>query len=741
MPGKKKKIDEAEASVKPAEIALQPINETIEKNFMPYAMSVIVARAIPEIDGFKPSHRKLLYTMYTMGLLTGARTKSANIVGATMHLNPHGDAAIYDTMVRLTRGNATLLHPFIDSKGSFGKHYSSELVCAASRYTEAKLDPFCAEIFGGINEDAVDFVDNYDGSMKEPRLLPTSFPNILLSPNKGIAVAMSSSICSFNLSELCDACIQLIHNPETTVDQLLDILKAPDFSGGGFIIYNREQMRELYKSGRGSLPLRARYGYNKQDNCIEITEIPYSTTSELIIRKIIQLIKEGKLKEIADVRDETDVSGLRITIDLRRGSDPEKVMGKLFKLTPLQDSFDCNFNVLIDGAPKVLGVGGILNEWLRFRRGCVRRELSYRLGVKEHKLHLLLGLGKLLLDIDKAIKIIRGTAEEKNVVPNLMSGFEIDEEQAEYIAEIKLRHLNREYILNRLNDIEQLQKEIEDLRETVGSDKKIGLYIASQLREIKNKYGRPRQTQLIYDDDIVEIPDEEEHEDFNINVFMTKEGYFKKITAQSLRGGDVQKLKDGDRIVFAEEIPNSTELIFFSNKAQAYKSRVSEFDNTKASELGDYVPAKLGFDEGERVLAGFAVESFDKDWHFVFLFENGKGVRVPVSAYQTKTNRRRLTGAYSETSPAVAVFLEKEPFDLMLVSNVGRAISFNSSLISEKTTRSSQGVQLASLKRGQVIESAFRAGEEGCPDMSGCRKIKLPAALVAVDKFTQITLE
>ena len=715
--------------IKEAEIQLQRIDETLEKNFMPYAMSVIVARAIPEIDGFKPAHRKLLYTMYDMGLLNGPRTKCANIVGATMRLNPHGDAAIYDTLVRLTRDNETLIHPFIDSKGSFGKHYSTtDMECAASRYTEAKLDKFCTEIFTGISNDAVDMVDNYDSTMKEPALLPTSFPNILVSPNKGIAVAMSSSICSFNLAEVCDGAIQMLRAPESTVDQMLDIIKAPDFQGGGLLIYNREQLREVYRTGRGSVRLRARYNYDKNENCIEITQIPYSTSLELIIKKLTALCKEGKLKEVTDFRDEIGLAGFKLTIDVKRGTDPDKLMAKLFKMTPLEDSFDCNFTVLIDGTPRQLGVCEILTEWIRFRMNCIQRIFRYDLNKKKDRLHLLLGLGKILLDIDKAVKIVRTTEKESEVVKNLMEGFGIDEIQAEYIAEIKLRHLNREYILNRLAEIEGLEAEIADIEDMLKSERRQKDYIASQLREIKNKYAIPRQTQLIYDEDIKEFTEEDFIETFNVRLFMTREGYFKKIALTSLRASEEHKLKPGDEIAYVEESTNvAGELLFFSDKGQAYKARVADFDVTKASALGDYIPAKLGFDEGEKVVFMKLIHDYNEKHNVIFVFENGKGVRVPVVSYQTKSNRRKLTNAYSTVSPIVAALYEDDVKDLLIVTNTNRAMTIKSSLISLKTTRDSQGVQIFTLKRGaKVIDATFDTLKYGDPKKY--RKIKIPSS-------------
>ena len=710
-----------------AEVRQQPITETVEKNFMPYAMSVIVSRAIPEIDGFKPAHRKLLYTMYKMGLLTGAKTKSANVVGQTMRLNPHGDAAIYETLVRLTRGNETLLHPFIDSKGSFGKHYSSSMVYAASRYTECKLDPFCAEIFGGIEHDAVDMCDNYDGTMLEPVLFPTSFPNILLSPNKGIAVAMSSSICSFNLAELCDATVQMLINPETTVDQLLDILIAPDFQGGGYIIYNRETLREIYRTGHGSIRLRARWRYDKDQNCIDIVQIPYSTTVELISAKLTQLIKEGRIKEITDFRDETDISGFRLTLDLRRGTNPDKLMAKLYKATPLEDSFDCNFNVLIDGAPRLLGVGEILTEWIRFRMNCVRRELSYNLSKMKAKLHLLQGLGKIILDIDKAIKIIRGTERDADVIPNLCSGFDIDEDQAEFVAEIKLRNINREYLLLRMKDIRDLEEKIASTEEIISSERKLKSYIAKQLREIKSKYAKPRQTQLIYEDELVE-PVLVEPEDTTVNhVMFTREGYFKKVSMRSLKATDSQKLKEGDEIEREFDATDSDELLFFSDRAQVYKAHVRDFDLLRSGELGDYVPAKLGFDSGERAVAMCRLERDCESHSIVLVYENGACVRIPAFAYSTKSNRRKLTGGYSDHSPLVAVFYVTEPIELLLRTESGKGIVFDSSAVAFKTTRTSRGAIVINLKKGDRVISAT-TDLTTVPDAKRLRKTKLPAS-------------
>ncbi len=735
---------------KPAEITSQPITDTVRTNFMPYAMYVIRERAIPEIDGFKPSHRKLLYTMYKMGLLSGPRTKSANVVGQTMRLNPHGDAAIYETMVRLTRDNESLLHPFVDSKGSFGKQYSRDMAYAASRYTEVRLEPFCAELFRGIDKNAVDMTDNYDATMKEPLLLPTTFPNVLLSPNLGIAVGMASNICSFNLAELCDGTIQLLRRPDTPLERMMEIIKAPDFSGGGFLIYDKDKMREIYRTGHGSFALRARYTYEKADNCIVVTQIPYSTSIELIMNRIADLCKEGKLKEITDFRDEIDLSGFKLAIDLRRGVDPDKLMAKLFRLTPLEDNFSCNFNVLIDGTPRQLGVVEILKEWITFRMGCVRRELSFELRKKQDKLHLLMGLGKILLDIDKAIAIVRETEKEADVVPNLMEGFGIDEIQAEYIAEIKLRNLNREYIINRIKEIESLQKEIAELQDKIGDDIKIREHIAAELRDIKKKYAMPRRTQIMDAGEIVEIEEEEPEEKIPVRIYLTRDGYFKKITQASLRAsmmaGGEQKLKDGDAIILEQDAENNDELIFFGDKAQCYKAKVSDFEPLKASQLGDYVPAKLEFDEGEKVAAMAVVRKFDDKQTMMFFFENGKGVRVPISAYATKTNRRKLTGAYSDASPLVAaIYNNGEPARVLLVNDQHRAIAVSSDLIPVKTTRSSGGVQLINLKKGTVLASAMVGYEDKIRSPEKYNKIKLPATPQLLDEFDidkmQITFE
>ncbi len=724
---RKKKVEET--PVVHAEIVNQPITETIETNYMPYVMSVIISRAIPEIDGFKPSHRKLLYTMYKMGLLSGPRTKSANVVGHTMRLNPHGDASIYETMVRLTRGNEALLHPFVDSKGSFGKQYSRDMAYAASRYTEVRLDKICNEIFMGIDKNAVDMVPNYDNTTTEPTLLPTTFPNILVSPNMGIAVGMASNICSFNLAEVCDGTIALLKNPGLSVDKMLDLIKAPDFSGGGMLIYDRDQMKSIYETGRGSVRLRARYSYDKENNCIDILQIPYSTSIELIIKKIVDLIKEGKLKEVIDVRDEIDLNGFKLTLDLRRGVDPEAVMTKLYKLTPLQDEFACNFNVLIDASPRQLGIIGILQEWIRFRMGCVGRELRFELQKKKDRLHLLKALSKILLDIDKAIRIIRETEKESKVVPRLMEGFAIDQVQAEYVAEIKLRHLNHEYLINRVHEIESLQEEIKDIEETLADEIKMKALIAAQLKEVKKKYGKPRKTQLIYADTLEEPAVIDTVENYACRVVLTRDGYFKKITHQSLRGNDEQRLKDGDEILWSEDCENKDEFLVFTDQRRVYKARLADFDPVKASVLGDFLPGKLDFEENERpMLMKIINASCSGADHVIFIFENGKGVRIPMSAYETKSNRKRLTGVYSDAAPLIAAVYEKEPMDLLIVSDAGKGILIKSSLIPEKTTRTSTGVILYQLRKKQLISGVYYGQQlERFTDAIKCRKIKIPA--------------
>jgi len=727
----KKALENKEIIHKPA--IPQPITETIEKNYMPYVMSVIVSRAIPEIDGLKPAHRKLLYTMYKMGLLTGNRTKSANIVGQTMKLNPHGDAAIYETMVRLTRGNEALLHPLVDSKGSFGKQYSSEMKYAASRYTEAKLDPFCAELFRGIDKNAVDFIDNYDGTMQEPVLLPTSFPNVLVTPNKGIAVGMASEICSFNLAEVCDATVAILKNPKTSVDKILEIMKAPDFPGGGTIIYNRDMMRQIYETGSGSVKIRARYVYDKAQNCIDIIQIPYSTSIELIMKKLTELIKEGKVKEIVDFRDEIDLSGFKLTLDLRRGTDPDKLMTRLYKMTPLEDSFKCNFNVLINGSPRQMGVVELLTEWIRFRMECCRRELNFDLKKKKDKLHLLLGLGKILLDIDKAIAIIRGTEKDSDVIPNLMKGFNIDEVQADYIADIKLRNLNREFIINRISEIEGLQQEIAQIEAILADELKLKGYIAKQLGEVKKKYGKPRVSMIQDDSEVEEYVHEEHIEKSDVHIYMTREGYFKRITPQSLRGNDEQKVKEGDKVVFSAFTDTLAELIVFTDQCKVFKTRVSEFDNCKASDMGEFMPAKLGMDPGEKPIFIKIITDYPEKHNMVFIFENGKAVRVPITAYQTKAARKKLIGAYSDASPIVAAFYEdeKKPYDLLLVNNQKKAIVVKTSLIPIKTNRSSAGTTVFTCKKGQKLTRATDTFSEHL-DNTGYKRIKIPATGSAI---------
>ncbi|MBO7273951.1 MAG: topoisomerase IV, partial [Clostridia bacterium] len=689
-----------------APVIQQPITETIEKNYMPYVMSVIVSRAIPEIDGLKPSHRKLLYTMYKMGLLNGGRTKSANIVGQTMRLNPHGDASIYETMVRLTRGNATLLHPLIDSKGSFGKQYSSDMKPSAARYTEAKLDPICHELFGGIEKNAVDMVDNYDATMQEPVLLPTTFPNILVMPNMGIAVGMASNICSFNLAEVCDGTIAMLRKPRLPVDKLMELIKAPDFSGGGVILYDEEEMKRIYTTGSGSVRMRARYVFDKENSCIEIIQIPYSTTIELIMAKLTALYKEGKIKEITDFRDEIDLNGFKLTLDVRRGTDPDKLMAKLFKMTPLEDSFRCNFNVLINATPRTMGVQEILQEWITFRLQCLKRELKFDLKKKKDKLHLLLGLGKILLDIDKAIRIIRKTEKESQVVPNLMKGFEIDEIQANFIAEIKLRYLNREYILNRLAEIDDLQKEIADMEETLKDELKQKALLIQQLTDIKKKYGQPRRTQIVSAGSVKEYKEEEHIENYPARFVLSRQGYFKKITFRSLQGNDEQSFKEDDEQLHLVDGQNTDNFIFLTNQQQLYRAKAEDFDTTKASALGDYLPVKLKMDHDEKPILMNIQNKYPAKENIVLIFQNGKGVRISVSNYEITGNRRKITSAYSKNSPVVAAFYEKSPMDIMITSSDGRAILIKSSLIPVMATRTSGGVTLMSMKKGVKVVSA-----------------------------------
>ncbi len=700
----------------------QPITETLDSNYMPYAMSVIVSRAIPEIDGFKPSHRKLLYTMYKMGLLTGGRTKSANIVGQTMRLNPHGDQAIYETMVRLAKGNESLLHPFVDSKGNFGKVYSRDMAYAASRYTEAKLAPICAELFRDLDCDAVDFVDNYDNTMKEPALLPTTFPNVLVSSNQGIAVGMASSICGFNLGEVCDTTIAYLKNPD---HDLTTTLLAPDFPTGGELICDMDELRRIYDTGRGSVKVRAKWRYDKKENLIEIYEIPYSTSIEAILDKVAELVKAGKVKEINDMRDETDLSGLKLAVDLKRGADPDKLMQKLFKMTPLQDAVSCNFNILIAGMPRVMGVGEILEEWTAWRTESVRRRVYYILNKKKEKLHLLLGLKRILLDIDKAIAIIRNTEEEAEVIPNLMIGFGIDQVQAEYVAEIKLRNINKEYILKRVAETEQLQDEIADLEDTLRQSRRIRKIIIDELTAVRKKYAQPRKTDIIYDHEVEEYDEEEAVEESPVHIFLSKEGYFKKITPQSLRMSGEQKFKEGDSLRVTVETTTAAELMFFTDKCQVYKTRVGEFGDSKASLLGDYLPAKLGMDSGENVIA--MVLPGDYSGHVLFFFENGKAARVELKAYATTSNRRKLTGAYSDKSPLVAIHVVQQEEELVLYSTEPRALIFNTALLAPKATRATQGVAVMTMKPKFHLERVAALAETGIVNQSRYRVRSVPA--------------
>ena len=699
----------------------QPITRTLDENYMPYAMSVIVSRAIPEIDGFKPSHRKLLYTMYKMGLLTGSRTKSANIVGQTMRLNPHGDQAIYETMVRLAKGNESLLHPFVDSKGNFGKVYSRDMAYAASRYTEAKLAPICAELFRDLDCDAVDFVDNYDNTMKEPSLLPTTYPNVLVSANQGIAVGMASQICGFNLGEVCDTTIACLKNPD---HDIASTLLAPDFPTGGQIICDSDELRSIYATGRGGLKVRARWRYDKKENVIEVYEIPYSTAIETILDKVAELVKAGKIKEIADMRDETDLSGLKLAIDLKRGVDPDKLMAKLFRLTPLQDTVSCNFNILIAGMPRVMGVGEILTEWTAWRTDCVKRRVYYILNRKREKLHLLQGLKRILLDIDKAIRIIRETEEEAEVIPNLMIGFGIDEKQAEYVAEIKLRNINKEYILKRVQETESLQGEIQDLEDTLQKPARIRRIMVEELTQVRKKYAQPRKTEIIYSHEVEEYREEEQVEDYPVTVFLSREGYFKKITPQSLRMSGEQKYKEGDGPGQQAEATNAAEVMFFTDRCQVYKTRLSEFGDSKASVLGDYLPAKLGMDEGESVV--YMVLPGDYSGHLLFFFENGKIARVEMKAYATVSNRRKLTGAYSDKSRLVAILPLAEDRELALLSTEPRALIFHTSLLLPKATRSTQGVAVMTLKPKYQLQRVCTPEESGIVNLPRYRARSIP---------------
>lgn len=704
-------------------VAEETITDTLEKNYMPYAMSVIISRALPEIDGFKPSHRKLLYTMYKMGLLTGAKTKSANIVGQTMKLNPHGDAAIYETMVRLSKGNEALLHPYIDSKGNFGKAYSKNMAYAASRYTEAKLAPICAELFSDIDKDTVDFVPNYDNETTEPTLLPATFPSVLVNANVGIAVSMASAVCPFNLSEVCETTVGLIRNPE---HDIMSTLKGPDFPGGGFIIYDEHELKNVYETGRGSIKIRSKYNFDEASNCIEVTEIPPTTTIEAIMDKIIELVKGGKISEISYIRDETDINGLKIAIDIKKGVDPDKLMKKLFRMTPLQDSYACNFNILIGGMPRVMGVREILEEWVAFRKECVKRRIYFELSKKKSKLHLLKGLKKILLDIDKAVKIVRETEEETEVVPNLMIGFGIDETQADYVAEIKLRHLNKEYILNRISEIEDLEKSIAEMEDILKDDKKVKNLIIDELNEVSRKYRQPRKTLFIYTAGEEKEAEEDDTPDFPVTLFISQSGYFKKITPQSLRMSGDQKLKEGDFIVNSVETTNRSELLFFSDKAQVYKSKTSLFKNTKASELGVYIPAQLGFDDGESFRS--MIVTNDYSGYLIMIFANGKVAKVPLNAYETKTNRKKLANAYSDKSPLVAMFCVADNEDILLTTSNGRAVVFNTGMILPKTTRDTIGVQVVTLKAKAEVVGAQTVPEEKKADYSKYYVKTIPAA-------------
>ena len=701
----------------------QPITRTLDENYMPYAMSVIVSRAIPEIDGFKPSHRKLLYTMYKMGLLTGGRTKSANIVGQTMRLNPHGDQAIYETMVRLAKGNESLLHPFVDSKGNFGKVYSRDMAYAASRYTEAKLAPICAELFRDLDCDAVDFVDNYDNTMKEPSLLPTTYPNVLVSANQGIAVGMASQICGFNLGEVCDTTIAFLKNPDHDISSTL---LAPDFPTGGQIICDGDDLRSIYATGRGGLKVRARWRYDRSENVIEVYEIPYSTTIEVILDKVAELVKAGKVKEISDMRDETDLSGLKLAIDLKRGVDPDKLMAKLFRLTPLQDTVSCNFNILIAGMPRVMGVGEILTEWTAWRTDCVKRRVYYILSKKKEKLHLLQGLKRILLDIDKAIRIIRETEEESEVIPNLMIGFGIDQVQAEYVAEIKLRNINKEYILKRVQETAALADEIDDLEDTLAKPGRIRRIIIDELTEVRKKYAVPRRTEIVYSHELPEEPAEDAPEDYPVHLFLSREGYFKKITPQSLRMSGDQKYKEGDGPNQYFEATNNTELMFFTDRQQVYKTRASEFGEAKASLLGDYLPAKLGLDAGENVI--FLCLPGDYSGSLLFAFENGRVARVSLSAYATTSNRRKLTGAYCEKFPLVQILPLTEDRELALLTNEPRALLVHTALLAPKTTRGTQGVQVMNIKPKYHLERLADVADTGITNQARYRTRTIPAA-------------
>ena len=705
-----------------ADVVEQRITDTLETNYMPYAMSVIVSRAIPEIDGFKPSHRKLLYTMYKMGLLNGARTKSANIVGQTMRLNPHGDAAIYDTMVRLSKGYGALLHPFVDSKGNFGKVYSRDMAWAASRYTEAKLSAICAELFRDIDSDTVDFIDNYDNTMKEPALLPTTFPNILVSANQGIAVGMASQLCGFNLGEVCDTTIAYLKNPDC---DLTETLLAPDFPTGGEVICDVDALREIYSTGRGGVKVRARWRYDKKENLLEVYEIPYTTTTEAVMDKVAELIKAGKVKEITDMRDETDLNGLKLTIDLKRGTAPDKLMQKLMKSTTLQDTMSCTFNVLIAGMPRVMGVRELLDEWCAWRTECVRRRVYFVMSKKKDKLHLLKGLKRILLDIDKAIRIIRETEAEADVVPNLMIGFGIDQVQAEYVAEIKLRNINKEYILKRVEETSALQDEIEDLEDILARPARVKKIIVAELEDVRKKYAEPRRTGIVYGHEVEEYTEETTVDDYAVSVFLSREGYFKKITPASLRMNAEQKYKEGDVLAQSFETSNAAEVMFFTDRCQVYKSRLSDFDDTKASALGDYLPARLGMDEGESVV--YMVLPGDYRGWMLFFFENGKAAKVELSAYRTTSNRRKLTGAYSDKSPLRTALCLREDCELAVYSTEPRVLVFSTALLGSKTTRATQGVAVLTLKKKFTLDYACPAEATGIANLARYRARSLPA--------------
>lgn len=716
----------------------QPITQTLETNYLPYAMSVIISRALPEIDGFKPSHRKLLYTMYKMGLLSGARTKSANVVGQTMRLNPHGEGAIYETLVRLARGCEALLHPYVDSKGNFGKAYSRDMAYAASRYTEVKLDPICAELFRDIDKDTVDFVPNYDNTMTEPLLLPVTFPSVLVNANVGIAVSMASAICPFNLKEVCETTIALLKNKNHNISETL---KGPDFPGGGYIIYNADELEKIYRTGRGSVRVRARYQYDRDQNCLEITEIPPTTTVEAIIDKLGELIKAAKIREISDVRDETDLSGLKLTIDLKRGTDPDKLMVKLFRMTPLEDSYSCNFNILIGGAPQVMGVYEILEEWSAFRYECVRRRTLFDLQKKKDKLHLLKGLGTILLDIDKAIRIIRETEEEAEVVPNLMIGFGIDEVQADYVAEIKLRYLNKEYLLKRLEETEELEKAVAEMEEILRDKQRIYKIMIEELEQVAKKYGKPRRSLFLYNDVDEEDEEEEEVPDYPVNLFLTEEGYFKKITPLSLRMSSVQKLKEGDTVKYHLETTNNIDLLFFTDRCQVYKSNAADFEDTKASVMGDFIPAKLGFEEGERLLGMAATKDYSET--ILFFFQNGKVGKVPLKSYETKTKRKKLAKAFSDKAPLTAMFVAAEEKDYLLTASSQRKLLFSSAMIALKTTRDTQGVAVLTLKKGHFLESVVEFQEGMLANPYRYRTKTLPSAGIKLreeDQGEQLSL-